>query len=412
MAEFRPFAAFRPAPGLADRIAALPYDVYSRAEAKEAVRLNPRSFLAIDRAETFFDESVGTFDDCVYEKARELLWDCVAKGDFVQDPAPCFYLYELTMDGRTQTGIAGCASIDDYLDGTIKKHENTRADKELDRIRHVDACDMQTGPIFLCCRQNSALDAIVREVKEQSAPACDFVSDHVRHRVFVINDNRKIDKISAIFRESGTLYIADGHHRCASAVKVGLKRRAAAEHLTGTEEFNYFLSVVFPQDELRIMDYNRAVRDLAGMDSREFLEKLQERFEVSAQDSPVCPRRKGEFGLCLSDGWYRLTLREGLRGTDPVSSLDVSVLQELVLAPLLGITNPKEDQRISFVGGIRGLEELERMVGSGYAAAFSMFPTSMEELMLVADAGLLMPPKSTWFEPKLLSGLFLHSLRG
>ena len=392
-------------------IASLPYDVYSRAEAKEAVLRNPRSFLAIDRAESQFDESVGTFDDCVYEKARELLWEAVERGDFVQDPSPCFYLYELTMDGRTQTGIVGCASIDDYLNGTIKKHENTRADKELDRIRHVDVCDMQTGPIFLCARQNPRIEALIKEVKEENSPACDFLSGAVRHRVFVIRDSRKIEEISALFAGGGSLYIADGHHRCASAVKVGLRRRTAAGQYSGKEEYNYFLSVVFPQDELRIMDYNRAVRDLAGMREAEFLDRLGSSFIISEEKNPVHPAQRGEFGLCLPGGWYRLQLREGLRGTDPVGSLDVSVLQNLVLDPLLGIKDPKEDQRISFIGGIRGLEELERMVHGDFAAAFSMYPTSMEELMCVADSGLLMPPKSTWFEPKLLSGLFLHSLR-
>ena len=418
MANIRAFAAYRPARGLEKQIAALPYDVYSREEAKRVVENNPLSFLAIDRAETQFPDDVGTYDDCVYEKAKQLLDEWIRDGKFVQDEHPCYYVYEQTMNGRVQTGIVACAAIEDYLHNVIKKHENTRVDKEIDRIRHVDTCNMQTGPIFLCYRNSEAIDQIVRKVKEEE-PDCSFCSDDgIRSRVWTIGRAADIEAISEAFAGIDRIYIADGHHRCASAVKVGLKRIEEAER-TGTaaggEEYRYFLSVLFPKDDLMIMDYNRVVRDLNGLSESELLRRLAEVFEVQKAietETPVHPRRKGEFGLYLqSAGWHRLTLKDKYRLTGPVESLDVYALQEYVLAPVLGITNPKEDNRIGFVGGIRGLEELERMVdGGSYAAAFSMYPTSMDELFAVADAGALMPPKSTWFEPKLLSGLFLHEL--
>jgi uncharacterized protein (DUF1015 family) len=413
MAKIRAFAAYRPAPGLEDKIAALPYDVYSREEAKRVVTDNPLSFLAIDRAETQFPDSVGTYDDCVYLKAKQMLDDAVNTGKYIQDAAPCYYLYEQTMKGRAQTGIVACASIDDYLAGVIKKHENTRVDKEIDRIRHVDTCNAQTGPIFLCYRNIAVIDDLMRKKKEEPA-ACDFVSEgNVRNRVWVIDDTASIRTIREAFASTDRIYIADGHHRCASAVKVGLKRRAQDPGYTGEEEFNYFLAVLFPQDQLMVMDYNRAVKDLAGRTPEEFLLALGDIFTVRCEGStPVRPGHKGEFGLYLADGkWYRLSLKEIPEGNDPVKALDVSILQDRVLNPLLGIQDPKEDPRISFIGGIRGLEELVRRVDSGTEmAAFSMFPTSLDELFEVADAGELMPPKSTWFEPKLLSGLFIHRL--
>ena len=411
MADIRSFAAYRPARGLEDKIAALPYDVYSRAEAKQVVSENPLSFLAIDRAETQFDDSVGTYDDCVYEKAKSMLDEAIENGNFVHDKTRCYYLYEQTMDGRAQTGIVACASIDDYLSGVIKKHENTRVDKEIDRIRHVDTCNAQTGPIFLCYRNDPVLDRIMKECKDED-PEYDFVTrEGVRNRVWVISDPAAVETIRSAFSGISQIYIADGHHRCASAVKVGLRRREEDPGYTGQEEYNYFLSVLFPMDQLMVMDYNRAVKDLCGRTPQEFLKELEGIFEISCEGSePVRPGRKGEFGLFLADGnWYRLRLLEAPDASDPVASLDVSVLQDRVLEPLLGITDPEEDPRISFIGGIRGLSELQKRVEEGSAmAAFSMYPTSMEELFKVADAGKLMPPKSTWFEPKLLSGLFIH----
>ena len=413
MADIRSFAAFRPARGLEGKIAALPYDVYSRQEAKQVVTDNPLSFLAIDRAETQFPDSVGTYDDCVYEMAKRKLEEAIEKGYFIQDAVPCYYLYEQTMDGNVQTGIVACASIDDYLSGVIKKHENTRVDKEIDRIRHVDTCNAQTGPIFLCYRNDPVLDRLMQECRTR-VPEYDFMTrEGVRNRVWVISDPSEVETIRSAFSGIGQIYIADGHHRCASAVKVGLKRREENPGFTGEEEFNYFLSVLFPADQLRVMDYNRAVKDLNGMTPEQFLDELRGIFEIQCEGTePVRPRRKGEFGLFLCDGnWYRLSLLDPPRSEDPVDLLDVSVLQDRVLGPLLGIEDPKEDPRISFIGGIRGLTELQQRVESGaYKAAFSMYPTSMDELFEVADAGKLMPPKSTWFEPKLLSGLFIHRL--
>lgn len=411
MAEIRPFAAYRPAPGLESRIAALPYDVYNRREACEVVRENPDSFLAIDRAETGFDDSVDTYAPEVYERAARLLQEWIADGSFRRDDSPCYYLYEQVMNGRSQTGIVACASIDDYLDNTIKKHENTRADKEQDRIRHVDKCNMQTGPIFLTYRRNDVLKGIIEEVKEKPA-ACDFVSeDGITHRVWVIEDEETITAIYEEFAEIPSIYIADGHHRCASAVKVGLKRRQEHPSYTGDEEFNFFLAVLFDMEELRIMDYNRVVKDLNGLDTETFLQQVSENFLVTKLGKePFHPERKGVFGMYLEDNWYQLEAKEDIRSEDAVKGLDVSLLQDYLLGPVLGIQDPKTDKRIDFVGGIRGLEELERRVHTDMKVAFSMYPTSIGELADVADAGKLMPPKSTWFEPKLRSGLFLHSI--
>lgn len=411
MAEIRPFAAYRPAPGLESRIAALPYDVYNRREACEVVRKNPDSFLAIDRAETGFADSVDTYAPAVYERAAELLRKRIAEGSFVQDETPCYYLYEQVMGGRSQTGIVACAAIDDYLDNTIKKHENTRADKEQDRIRHVDSCNMQTGPIFLTYRKNEALGGIIKEVKERPA-ACDFVSeDGITHRVWVIEDEESIETIYDEFAKIRAIYIADGHHRCASAVKVGLKRREEHPGYTGEEEFNFFLAVLFQAEELRIMDYNRVVRDLNGLERESFLRQVSENFLVTKLGKePYRPEEKGTFGMYLDESWYRLEAKSEICSQDAVKGLDVSLLQDYLLGPVLGIRDPKTDKRIDFVGGIRGPEELERRVHTDMRAAFSMYPTSIEELADVADAGKLMPPKSTWFEPKLRSGLFLHSI--
>lgn len=411
MAKIKPFLCIRPAEGKAATIAALPYDVYNRAEAKEAVLRNSDSFLKIDRAETQLDDSVDTYDAQVYQKAHDILWDMVGRGEFIQEESPCYYVYELTMDGRVQTGIAACASIDDYADGVIKKHENTRAEKEQDRIRHVDACDAQTGPIFLAYRANETIRSVVQAAKER-APLYDFVSeDGVRHRVFRIGDAEDLAKIQEAFDGIGELYIADGHHRAASAVRVGCMRRERHPGYTGEEEFNYFLSVLFPDEELMIMDYNRVVKDLAGDTPEGFLKKVGEIFEVSPLDGARNPGRKGEICMYLSGKWHSLSVREQDMSQDPVEGLDVSLLQKLLLSPVLGILDPKTDARIDFVGGIRGLKELERRVDEDCAVAFAMYPTSIEELFLVADAGRLMPPKSTWFEPKLRSGLFIHALK-
>ena len=411
MAQIRPFRAYRPCKGMEERIAALPYDVYNRAEACEVVKKNPESFLAVDRAETQFGEEVDTYADCVYEKADQMLREKILEGKFVQDPTPCFYLYELTMDGHSQTGVVGCASIDDYRNNVIKKHENTRADKEEDRIRHVDTCSMQTGPIFLAYRAKEDLKEKIGELKKQ-APVYDFVSeDGIGHRVWVIDNDSDVAMIEEAFGKIPAIYIADGPHRCASAVKVGLKRREQYPDYTGEEEFNYFLSVIFPDEELRILDYNRVVKDLNGMDAATFLTRIEEYFAVEKKgQSPYRPMEKGTFGMYLENEWYGLSAKEEIKSEDAVEGLDVSLLQNDLLDPILGIMDPKTDKRIDFVGGIRGLGELERRVHTDMKVAFSMYPTSIAELFAVADAGRLMPPKSTWFEPKLRSGLFLHEI--
>ena len=411
MAIIRPFQAYRPAAGREKEIAALPYDVYDRQEACEVVRNNPGSFLAIDRAETQFSNDVDTYDAKVYEKAREMLWSWIREGRFIQDEKPCYYIYEQIMNGRSQKGIVACASIDDYLHEVIKKHENTRADKEEDRIRHVDTCSAQTGPIFLAYRKVDELQKLVWEVTKE-CPVYDFTSeDGISHKVWVISEEQRIQTIQESFEKIQAIYIADGHHRCASAVKAGLKRRKINPEHTGEEEYNYFLSVLFSADELYIMDYNRVVKDLNGYTQEAFLERIRMDFVVDfVGESQYKPAKKGEFGMYLEDGWYRLTAKSHILSDDAVEGLDVSILQNALLAPVLNIQDPKTDKRIAFVGGIRGLEELERRVKQDMRVAFAMYPTSIFELFDVADAGRLMPPKSTWFEPKLRSGLFVHEI--
>lgn len=411
MAKINPFKGIRPKEGLESRIAALPYDVYNREEAKEEVAREPLSFLKIDRAEVSFPDDVDTYDDRVYKGAHDLLWKLINKGYFIQEKNHCYYIYELTMNGRTQTGIVACASIDDYENQIIKKHENTRADKEEDRIRHVDTCDAQTGPIFLAYRSREVINQVVNNVKK-GKPVYDFKSvDGIQHHVWIVDRVNYIETIRKEFANIKEIYIADGHHRCASAVKVGLKRRSEHPDYNGSEEFNYFLSVLFPDDELMIMDYNRVVKDLNGYDTKSFLDKIEEKFNVTISNQPVHPKEKCEFGMYLDHQWYSLKAKDEIRNTDAVDGLDVSILQNNLLEPILGIQNPKTDKRIDFVGGIRGLEELERRVHADCKVAFSMYPTSISELFAVADENRLMPPKSTWFEPKLRSGLFIHSIK-
>lgn len=416
MATVTPFSCVRPSAEKAAFVAALPYDVYSAEEARTFVEAHPQSFLAIDRAETAFPKGVDLYSPEVYEKAGSLLQEWIQNGTFVTDTEECYYLYELTMDGRTQTGIVACVSIDDYVNGIVKKHENTRSDKEEDRVRHVKACCAQTGPIFLAYRAEKKIQAVVSDVK-RTAPLYDFVSeDGIRHRVFRIADATQIEVLQNAFTAMNQIYIADGHHRAASAVRAGLERRqedVLAGTYTGAEEYNRFLSVLFPDDELMILDYNRVLKELNGFTEEDFLEKVKEIFDVTELPAQTKPAAKGEFTMCLQDIWYLCKVRATDLATvscDPVASLDVSLLQNLLLAPVLGITNPKTDKRIDFVGGIRGLSELERRCHTDCKTAFALYPTSIQELFNVADAGLLMPPKSTWFEPKLRSGLFIHQI--
>ena len=440
MAEVRPFRCIRPNKEVASKVAALPYDVYNRQEAKREVEKNPMSFLAADRAETQFADNVDLHDPRVYAKAKELLEQWQKEGILVSEESECYYVYELTMNGRSQTGIVACAAVDDYVNGVIKKHENTREDKEQDRICHVDVTDAHTGPIFLAYRSDEELNQLVSEICSHEALYDFTAEDGIRHRVWkavegstgdgaTATEAGKADngasgeasgqwkgRIQKRFRQMTGIYIADGHHRAASAVKVGLKRRKENPEYTGEEPFNYFLSVLFPDDQLMIMPYNRVVKDLNGNTEEEFLKKVRERFAVKrlsedAGNQGAQPTERRHIGMYLAGQWYELEVLAEHLTEDPVKGLDVSLLQDYLLAPVLGIGDPRTDARIQFVGGIRGLKELERMVDSGDGAvAFAMYPTSIQELFSVADAGLLMPPKSTWFEPKLRSGLFIHKL--
>ena len=416
MADIKPFAAARPAEKLVKRVAALPYDVYSRSEARVAAAEDVLSFLNIDRPETQFPPDFDMYAPEVYAKAKELLDARMSDGTFVSDPEECYYLYELTWQGKSQTGLVACASIDDYVKGVIKKHENTREEKEIDRITHVDTCSAQTGPIFLAYRKNAVIAEITERVKE-TKPLYSFIcEDKVRHQVWKIKSELDIMAVRESFGRINHIYIADGHHRAASAVKVGLRRRKQNPSYTGSEEFNYFLCVLFPDEELRILPYNRVVKDLNGYSVNDFLSALDEKFNITeSSKSEAEPSEKFSFCMYLADTWYRLSLKEHLKlqlkdEGDPVKMLDVSVLQDMVLSPLLGITDPRTDSRIDFVGGIRGTDELERRVHKDAEVAFSMYPTSITELFAVSDAGMLMPPKSTWFEPKLRSGLFIHKI--
>ena len=410
MAVIKAFECIRPDEKVADRVAALPYDVYNREEALKEVEREPLSFLAIDRAETQFDSSVDTYADYVYDKARELLDSRIADGTFITDTDKAYYVYELTMNGRTQTGIAACASIDDYNNNIIKKHENTRADKEQDRINHVDRCSAQTGPIFLAYRADEVIRNEVAKAKE-TKPLYSFTSpDGIRHQVYKISNAQSVENIEKAFAGIDDIYIADGHHRAASAVKVGLKRREEHPDYTGEEEFNYFLSVLFPDEELMIMPYNRVAKDINGYSKEEFIKKIEEKFEIEESAAAVEPAYKAEFGMYLDEKWYKLKAKKDILSDDPVDGLDVAILQNNLLEPVLGIHDPKTDKRIDFVGGIRGLLELEKRCHTDCVLAFSMYPTSIAELFAVADAGRLMPPKSTWFEPKLRSGLFIHKI--
>lgn len=415
MSIVRAFKAVRPTPALARDVAALPYDVMNSDEARRLVVGNPHSFLHVDKAEIDLDPSIDLYDTRVYEKARDNLNQMIADGVFVQDEKPCLYIYKQVMDRRTQIGIVGCASIDDYRNNVIRKHELTRADKEQDRINHVDYCDANTGPIFLTYRAKPAINEMVAQVMGAKEPVYDFASDDgITHTVWIIDDAKLVDAICTEFAAVENLYIADGHHRSASAVRVGLKRRESKPDCDGSEEFNYFLSVIFPDEQLYIMDYNRIVKDLNGLTKAQFLAAVGEKFTVTPHEGsgPLKPGKKHTYGMYLEGSWMLLEAKAGTYDeTDPVARLDVSILQNNLLQPILGIGDPRTDKRIDFVGGIRGLKALSDRVDDGSkAVAFSMYPTTMEDLMDIADAGAIMPPKSTWFEPKLRSGLFIHKL--
>jgi uncharacterized protein (DUF1015 family) len=412
MATIRPFKAFRPKPAYAGEVAARPYDVLNSEEARVEVKGHPLSFLHVGKPEVDLDPKIDIHDRQVYEKGKENLQKLISQGILLEDSTPSLYVYAQTMGSRTQYGLVGCASVEEYWKEIIKKHEYTRKDKEEDRCQHVRITNAHSGPIFLTYRDNTEIDALVSRVTSQP-PVNDHVAqDGIRHQCWVISDTVSIDKIISIFRTIPYLYIADGHHRSAAAATIGRERAKANSHHRGDEEYNFYLAVYFPSSQLRIMDYNRLVKDLHGLTKEQFLDKLKSHFHVVKSAAAVNPAKKGDFGMYLDSTWYTLTADSALQHiSDSVMQLDVSILQDHVLDPILGIKDPRVDKRIDFVGGIRGLSELERRVNSGeMKIAFSMYPTSLDELMTIADDGKVMPPKSTWFEPKLRDGLFVHFL--
>ena len=414
MALLKAFKAVRPVPELASKVAALPYDVMDSEEARRKVEGNPYSFLHVDKAEVDLPPMINIYDKKVYEKARENLKRMIKENILLEDEKECIYIYRQTMGNHVQTGLVGCVSIDEYMNNVIKKHEETRKDKEKDRINHVYYCNANTGPIFLTYRAKEEIDDIVAEWTGEHSPVYDFdADDGIKHTAWVIDDDKAIAKIMEYFQSVDYLYIADGHHRAASAVEVGKVKRKEKPNYSGQEEFNYFLGVLFPHDELKIMDYNRVVKDLNGYSPGNILTEIEEKFVIEEYkgERGYRPEKKHLFGMYLDNKWYRLTPKEGIYNShDSTDRLDVSILQNNILQPILGILDPRTDSRIDFVGGIRGLEELERRVNKGMAIAFSMFPTTVEDIMAIADESKVMPPKSTWFEPKLRSGLFIHEL--
>lgn len=405
MVQVRPFPGIRPATALAAQVACLPYDVVNSTEAKELAADNPYSFFHIDKAEIDLPSDLSPYDPQVYQKAAQNFQDFLTKGWLVKEQQPLLYLYELTMNGRSQTGLVATTAIDDYTSGKIKKHEFTRPEKEVDRIKHIQACDANTSPIFLSYRDEDHIQSLISQWQVQNTSIYDFTSYHeVQHRVWVIDDPAIIADLATAFDQVPALYIADGHHRTESAVKVGLEKRAAGEQ---SSESDYFLSIIFPESQLAIWEYNRVLNVALPQD---FFEQLEQAFDVvpSGVKKPVAP---GQMQLYLDNQWYTLTVKEAVIPKDAVGRLDVSILQKQVFEKIFGIMDIRTDKRIDFIGGIRGPEELERLVDSGqWRLAFSMYPTQMKDLLAVADAGEIMPPKSTWFEPKLLSGLFLHAL--
>lgn len=411
MATIRPFAALRPPKQYAEQVSCLPYDVMNHAEACAMAAGNASSFLHICRADIDTSEAA-IHDEITYQKSRENLETFIRKGFLVRENAPAYYIYRQMMWGRVQTGIVGCASVDEYLDGTIKKHELTRKEKELDRINHFDACSTQTEPVFLAYRKHEGIATAIREWIKFHKPEYDFTSDDgVTHLLWPVTDEEVIASIRKGFEEVPTLYIADGHHRTASSAAVSAKRRQQHPDYTGEEEYNYLMAVTFSDEDLFIMDYNRVVADLNGLTAEQFLQAIGEQFTVTPAKpgAPYAPKSKHEFGMYLNNTWYVITAKEGsFDANHPIDSLDCAILQSNLLAPILGINDPRTDNRIDFVGGIRGLEELERRTGEG--VAFALYPVTMADLFHVADSGEIMPPKSTWFEPKLRSGLFAHEI--
>ena len=414
MATLRPFRAIRPDAELASQVISLPYDVMNRKEAAKMAEGNPYSFLHICRSEIDLPDEENPYDRSVYEKAKSNIEERLEKGIFVKEDKPALYIYRQVMDGRVQTGIVGCVSVDEYQKNIIKKHEFTRVEKELDRINHFDVCDTNTEPVFLTYRDDKRIRMIIEGFIANNDPVYDIISeDGIGHTLWIIDDESILDNIIGLFGEIPALYIADGHHRSASACKVGLKRREENPDYTGEEEFNFFMAVIFPDNDLKIFDYNRVVKDLNGNSKEEFLEKIEAAgFELKEMGSEIYrPERKHVFSMYLEGKWYKLTAKADIIPDHVIDSLDVAILQNNLLHPVLGIEDPRTDKRIDFVGGIRGLGELERRAGEDMKVGFAVYPVDVEDLLKVADNNMVMPPKSTWFEPKLGRGLFLHGLK-
>ena len=408
MAKIKPFKAIRPIKELAHKIAELPYDVASYTEAAQIAKDNPYNFYHITRSEIDLEPGIDPYSPEVYKKAKENLDMFIEKGYMFMDKKPMLYLYSQVMNGRTQTGIAACLNADDYMNRIIKKHELTREEKELDRTKHIDITNANTGPVFIIYRDSEEKRKLIARAMTAD-PVYDFTAiDGIQHTVRLIEDSNLVDEIIKSFKDD-ELYIADGHHRAASAVRVCKMRREKHTGYTGDEEFNYFYSVIFPHTQLKILAYNRVVKDLNGMSATEFIKKLGEDFVLEKNGVKV-PIKVNTFSMYLKGEWYTMTPKFKI-SDDPIESLDVTIIQKRVLDPLLGIKDPRKDKRIDFVGGIRGADELEKVVSAGeFAVAFSMYPTEIEQLMDVSDAGMIMPPKSTWFEPKLRDGLLVHEL--
>jgi uncharacterized protein (DUF1015 family) len=413
MAIIKAFKGYRPRKDIVEKVASPPYDVINTEEARELAKDNPLSFLHVVRSEIDLPEGTDPYDGQVYQKAKENLDGLVTEGILVEDREPSLYLYQQQMGNHKQIGLVACASIEDYENDFIKKHELTRADKEKDRIRHVDTLNANTGPVFLTYPARREIDALVSE-QIQTDPEYHFqTDDSVYHTLWHIKDPKVISQFVDHFAELPALYVADGHHRSASAYKVGMLRKEKNPQHTGDEEYNYFLAVLFPGEQLKIMDYNRVVKDLNGLSETEFLAQVKERFAVTemSEKQQYKPEKKHTIGMYFAGKWYKLTPKDGTyTPDDPVKSLDVAILMDNLLSPILNIGDPRKDKRIDFVGGIRGLNELEKRVNQGEAVAFAMYPTSVKDLMEIADSGEIMPPKSTWFEPKLKSGMIVHFL--
>ncbi len=412
MSLIRPFPALRPASGRADDVAAPPYDVLNSAEARERVEGRPWSFLHISKPEIDLPEGTDPYDASVYAKGKENFDHMLKEGVLVQDEQPSYYLYRLIMGSHQQIGLVAAASVPDYDTNRIRKHEFTRPDKEDDRVRQVDTLNCQTGPVFLTYRHDATIDKIVSEITAGDPEVNITADDGIEHALWPVTDQATIDTITSTFDAMNAIYIADGHHRSAAASRVCASRKAENPNHTSDEAYNYFLTVIFPDDQMMILDYNRVITDLNGLDSSSFLSKIEESFEVTKSVTTIRPQSNAEFGMYLDGSWYKLTIKpELIPSDDPVARLDVSLLANNLIDPILGISDPRRDKRIDFVGGIRGLEELEKRVNSGeMAVAFALYPTSMDQLMSVADANEVMPPKSTWFEPKLADGLASHML--